>query len=88
MKKQTFQAGNDSYEVFVGEELCFRGGNHIVVCDGRRHWQMWNDGTRHFDCKCEAWGGEHTKGTLATDTLFGQISDAVMTGNEFSQSIL
>ena len=29
-----------------------RGGHHKVVCDGQKHWVVWEDGTRRPDGPC------------------------------------
>ncbi len=50
-------------EIDAGEEfVVYRGGQHIVVCDGLMHWQIYSDGTRLKDCLCKNWAGEHQKG--------------------------
>lgn len=41
----------------AGERVIYSGDAHVVVCDGRTHTQIWEDGSRHYDSE-HPWEGE------------------------------
>jgi len=36
----------------VKERIVYTGGRHVIVCDGKKHWCITQDGTRTPDGSC------------------------------------
>ena len=43
-----------------GEVCVYTGGQHMVVCDGLRHFQVWSNGERRYDGDCN-WPSCHER---------------------------